>query len=97
MTIAAVCASLGIGLSFPKWDCINAQLRKTTEVAQLKASASLLTSQSQAHTAAKATPLAYGVLNSLLRQTARWREMDSNLRFRADKRISLRLEVKSAM
>jgi len=64
--IVAVCPSLAIGLSFPKWDCINARQRKTTKVAQLKACASLLTSQSQAHTAAKAAPLPYAVLNSLL-------------------------------
>ena len=67
--------------TFARWDCINTRQREKAKEPRFSPSASLLTSPATCRPPPKCGAFRLQPLSSPLRQTACWREVDSNHRF----------------
>ena len=74
-------ASFANGQNFARWDCINTRQREKAKEPRFSPSASLLTSPATCRPPPKCGAFRLQPLSSPLRQTACWREVDSNHRF----------------
>ena len=86
--LTAAAASLPPGSALLKWDCINARQRNRAKRSLVVASSALSHVPNQAQTGATAATLAASVRGTPQRRTHRWREPDSNLRFRVKVTVS---------